>query len=137
MLADPVTAGRNFDWVLRALESLRLPANHPVATSVHRKRGNDVITAGSASNGHAEKIHCDGWKELKPYVHSFRSRSEAVSVVWKGSDPRAPTQWRSTVTSGIGRGAGRTSASRLPAAVGACKNAQGPVGYALSSVFAI
>jgi len=68
-LADQVTAGRNFDGVLRALESLRLPANHPVATSVHRKRGNDVITAGSASNGHAEKIHCDGWKELKPYVH--------------------------------------------------------------------
>jgi len=67
-LAYPMTAGRNFDEVLRLLDSLQLTAKHKVATPANWKRGEDVIIAGSVNNEDAKKLFPNGWKEPKPYI---------------------------------------------------------------------
>ena len=59
---------RNFDEVLRVLDSLPLGAKHKVATPVNWKPGEDVIISGSVSNEDAKKIYPQGWKEPKPYI---------------------------------------------------------------------
>jgi thioredoxin-dependent peroxiredoxin len=68
ILVYPMTTGRNFDEVLRILDSLQLTAKHRVATPVNWKRGEDVIIAGSVSNDEAKKIYPQGWKEPRPYI---------------------------------------------------------------------
>lgn len=68
MLAYPMTTGRNFDEVLRVIDSLQLTAAHRVATPVNWKPGDDVIIAGSVSEEEARKIYPDGWKAPKPYI---------------------------------------------------------------------
>jgi alkyl hydroperoxide reductase subunit AhpC len=68
MISYPMTTGRNFDEVLRVIDSLQLTAKHRVATPVNWKQGEDVIIAGSVSNDEAKKIYPDGWKEPKPYI---------------------------------------------------------------------
>jgi thioredoxin-dependent peroxiredoxin len=68
MISYPMTTGRNFDEVLRVIDSLQLTAKHRVATPVNWKQGDDVIIAGSVSNDEAKKIYPDGWKEPKPYI---------------------------------------------------------------------
>ena len=68
ILAYPMTTGRNFDEVLRVLDSLQLTAKHRVATPVNWKNGEDVIISGSVSNDEAKKIYPQGWKEPKPYI---------------------------------------------------------------------
>ncbi len=67
-LAYPMTAGRNFDEVLRLLDSLQLTAKHKVATPANWKHGQDVIIAGSVNNEDAKKLFPAGWKEPKPYL---------------------------------------------------------------------
>jgi alkyl hydroperoxide reductase subunit AhpC len=67
ILAYPMTTGRNFDEVLRVIDSLQLTAKHRVATPVNWKQGEDVIIAGSVSNDEAQKIF-GTWKEPKPYI---------------------------------------------------------------------
>ncbi len=67
-LAYPMTAGRNFDEVLRLLDSLQLTAKHKVATPANWQRGQDVIIAGSVSNEDAKTLFPEGWKEPKPYI---------------------------------------------------------------------
>jgi alkyl hydroperoxide reductase subunit AhpC len=67
-LAYPMTAGRNFDEVLRLLDSLQLTAKHKVATPANWKHGEDVIIAGSVNNDDAKKLFPHGWKEPKPYI---------------------------------------------------------------------
>ena len=62
-----MTTGRNFDEVLRVIDSLQLTANHKVATPVNWKQGEDVIIAGSVSNDEAKEIFGD-WKSPKPYI---------------------------------------------------------------------
>jgi alkyl hydroperoxide reductase subunit AhpC len=68
ILVYPMTTGRNFDEVLRVIDSLQLTAKHRVATPVNWKQGEDVIIAGSVSDDEAKKIYPDGWKSPKPYL---------------------------------------------------------------------
>jgi len=64
----PMTTGRNFDEVLRVLDSIQLTAKHKVATPVNWKQGEDVIIAGSVSDEEAKKIYPQGWKAPRPYI---------------------------------------------------------------------
>ena len=68
MLSYPMTTGRNFDEVLRVLDSMQLTAKHKVATPVNWKHGDDVIIAGSVSDEEAKQTYPDGWKAPKPYI---------------------------------------------------------------------
>jgi thioredoxin-dependent peroxiredoxin len=68
ILVYPMTTGRNFDEVLRVIDSLQLTATHRVATPVNWKQGEKVIIAGSVSNDEAKEIWPDGWEEPKPYI---------------------------------------------------------------------
>jgi alkyl hydroperoxide reductase subunit AhpC len=68
ILVYPMTTGRNFDEVLRVIDSLQLTADHKVATPVNWKEGEDVIIAGSVSDDQAKEIYPDGWKSPKPYI---------------------------------------------------------------------
>lgn len=67
ILVYPMTTGRNFDEVLRVIDSLQLTATHRVATPVNWKQGENVIIAGSVSNDEAKEIFGD-WEEPKPYI---------------------------------------------------------------------
>ena len=64
----PMTTGRNFDEVLRVIDSLQLTAKHKVSTPVNWKHGEEVIIAGSVTDDDARKIYPDGWKSPKPYI---------------------------------------------------------------------
>jgi alkyl hydroperoxide reductase subunit AhpC len=68
MIAYPMTTGRNFDEVLRVIDSLQLTAKHRVATPVNWKQGDDVIIAGSVSDDEAKKLYPQGWSAPKPYI---------------------------------------------------------------------
>ena len=68
VIVYPMTTGRNFDEVLRVIDSLQLTAKHKVSTPVNWKRGDDVIIAGSVSDDDARKIYPGGWKAPKPYL---------------------------------------------------------------------
>ena len=68
MLVYPMTTGRNFDEVLRVIDSMQLTAKHKVATPVNWKHGEDVIIAGSVSDEDAKKTYPQGWKSPKPYI---------------------------------------------------------------------
>lgn len=68
MLAYPMTTGRNFDEILRVVDSLQLTAKFKVATPADWQQGEDVIIAGSVSDEEAKKTYPDGWKAPKPYL---------------------------------------------------------------------
>jgi alkyl hydroperoxide reductase subunit AhpC len=68
MLTYPMTTGRNFDEILRVLDSLQLTAKHKVATPANWTQGQDVIIAGSVSDEDAKKLFPEGWKAPKPYL---------------------------------------------------------------------
>ena len=68
LLAYPMTTGRNFDEILRMLDSIQLTARHKVATPVNWKQGDDVIIAGSVSDDDARTMFPGGWKAPKPYL---------------------------------------------------------------------
>ncbi|MBV9094848.1 MAG: hypothetical protein JO132_13395, partial [Streptosporangiaceae bacterium] len=67
ILVYPMTTGRNFDEVLRVIDSLQLTARHRVATPVNWRQGDDVIIAGSVSNDEARELFGE-WKAPKPYI---------------------------------------------------------------------
>jgi thioredoxin-dependent peroxiredoxin len=68
VLVYPMSTGRNFDEVLRVLDSLQLTAKHKVSTPVNWKQGEDVIISGSVSDEEAKKTYPQGWKSPKPYI---------------------------------------------------------------------
>jgi alkyl hydroperoxide reductase subunit AhpC len=68
ILVYPMTTGRNFDEVLRVIDSLQLTAKHRVATPANWKQGEDVIIAGSVSDDEARTIYPNGWTAPKPYI---------------------------------------------------------------------
>jgi len=72
MLFYPMTTGRNFDEVLRVLDSMQLTAKHKVATPANWKQGQDVIIAGSVNDEDAKKMFPQGWKAPKPYLRITR-----------------------------------------------------------------
>ena len=68
ILVYPMTTGRNFDEVLRVIDSLQLTAKHRVATPANWQQGGDVIIAGSVTDEEAKTIYPDGWKSPRPYI---------------------------------------------------------------------
>ncbi len=68
ILVYPMTTGRNFDEVLRVIDSLQLTAKHKVATPAQWEEGDDVIIAGSVSDEQAKEIYPEGWKSPRPYI---------------------------------------------------------------------
>jgi alkyl hydroperoxide reductase subunit AhpC len=68
VLTYPMTTGRNFDEILRVIDSLQLTAKHKVATPANWRNGDDVIIAGSVSDEEARKQYPEGWSAPKPYL---------------------------------------------------------------------
>ena len=68
VLVYPMTTGRNFDEVLRVIDSLQLTAKHKVATPAQWQQGEDVIIAGSVNDEAAKEIWPDGWDAVRPYI---------------------------------------------------------------------
>ncbi len=77
ILVYPMTAGRNFDEVLRVIDSLQLTAKHKVATPAQWQRGDDVIISGSVKEDEAKELWPEGWESPKPYIRIVPDPSEA------------------------------------------------------------
>jgi alkyl hydroperoxide reductase subunit AhpC len=71
-LSYPMSTGRNFDEILRVIDSLQLTAKHQVATPANWKEGDDVIITGAVSNEQAKEKFPEGWKTPKPYMRIVR-----------------------------------------------------------------
>ena len=71
-LTYPASAGRNFDEILRVIDSLQLTANYKVATPANWKNGEDVIISGAVSDEDAKKLFPQGWKTVKPYLRTVK-----------------------------------------------------------------
>jgi alkyl hydroperoxide reductase subunit AhpC len=80
ILVYPMTTGRNFDEVLRVIDSLQLTAKHRVATPANWKSGDDVIIGGSVSDEEAHKIYPGGWKSPRPYIRIVPQPAERELV---------------------------------------------------------
>ena len=78
VLVYPMTTGRNFDEVLRVIDSLQLTAKHRVATPVNWRQGENVIIAGSVSDEEARTIYPDGWESPRPYIRIVAQPNGAV-----------------------------------------------------------
>ena len=72
MLTYPMSTGRNFDEILRVLDSMQLTAEHQVATPVNWQQGEDVVIAPSVSDEQAKAKYPDGFKTIKPYLRMVR-----------------------------------------------------------------
>ena len=80
VLVYPMTTGRNFDEVLRVIDSLQLTANHKVATPVNWQQGDDVIISGTVSDEQAREKYPDGWESPKPYIRIVPQPKEGQPV---------------------------------------------------------
>ena len=72
MMTYPMTTGRNFNEILRVIDSMQLTAKHKVATPVNWQQGEDVIIVPSVTNEEAEKTYPEGWKTIKPYLRKVK-----------------------------------------------------------------
>ena len=115
ILVYPMTTGRNFDEVLRVIDSLQLTAQHKVATPANWQQGDDVIIAGSVCNDQAKEIYPDGWEEPRPYIRIVPQPekvegllAEALQQVAEDPRGRAPDQ---VAVDLVGRGVDRDAAA--------------------------
>ena len=114
ILVYPMTTGRNFDEVLRVIDSLQLTAKHKVATPAKWQQGDDVIIAGSVSNDEAKEIYPEGWEEPRPYIRivpqpdEVEGLAEAVEQVAEDPRGRSPDQVALDL---VGRGVDRDAAA--------------------------
>ena len=76
MLTYPMTTGRNFDEILRVLDSMQLTAKHKVATPVNWRNGEDVIIVPSVSDEEAKEMFPSGWNTIKPYLRTVKQPSD-------------------------------------------------------------
>jgi alkyl hydroperoxide reductase subunit AhpC len=83
MLSYPMTTGRNFDEIVRVLDSMQLTAKHKVATPVNWKQGDDVIILPSVSEDEAKQTYPEGWKSPKPYLRIVRQPGDSASATAK------------------------------------------------------
>ncbi|MDV6345856.1 peroxiredoxin [Nitrosomonas sp. Is37] len=72
MMTYPMTTGRNFNEILRVIDSMQLTARHKVATPVNWQQGEDVIIVPSVSNEEAKKVYPQGWETVKPYLRKVK-----------------------------------------------------------------
>jgi thioredoxin-dependent peroxiredoxin len=79
ILVYPMTTGRNFDEVLRVIDSLQLTANHKVSTPVNWQPGEKVIIAGSVTDDQARDIYPEGWESPRPYIRIVPDPGEKVA----------------------------------------------------------
>jgi len=75
MMTYPMTTGRNFDEILRVIDSMQLTSEHKVATPANWQNGEDVIIVPAVSNEEAKEKYPDGWNELKPYLRIVKQPS--------------------------------------------------------------
>jgi alkyl hydroperoxide reductase subunit AhpC len=80
ILVYPMTTGRNFDEVLRVIDSLQLTAKHKVSTPVNWQPGEDVIIAASVSDAEAKQTYPEGWEAPRPYIRIVPQPGEAARV---------------------------------------------------------
>ncbi len=76
MITYPMTTGRNFDEILRVIDSMQLTAKHKVATPVNWQQGEDVIIVPAVSNEEAEQKYPNGWQTIKPYLRTVKQPIE-------------------------------------------------------------
>ena len=76
MLTYPMTTGRNFEEIIRVLDSVQLTSKHKVATPADWKKGEEVIILASVKEEEAKKLFPDGWKALKPYLRKVPDPSK-------------------------------------------------------------
>ena len=81
MMSYPMTTGRNFDEILRVLDSMQLTAKHKVATPVNWQNGDDVIIVPAVTDEMAKEKYPDGWETLKPYLRVVKQPEQANSYV--------------------------------------------------------
>jgi alkyl hydroperoxide reductase subunit AhpC len=72
MLTYPMTTGRNFDEILRVIDSMQLTAKHKVATPVNWQKGGDVIIIPAVSNEEAKTLFPEGWETITPYLRTVK-----------------------------------------------------------------
>ena len=92
MLTYPMTTGRNFDEVLRVLDSMQLTQEHKVATPANWKQGDDVIIAGSVNDEDAKKLFPEGWTAAKPYLRMVKQPQKAQSQPQKAQSQSQAAQ---------------------------------------------
>ena len=113
ILVYPMTTGRNFDEVLRVIDSLQLTAKHKVSTPVNWKQGEDVIIAGSVSDEQAKEIFGE-WESPRPYIRIVPQPGEKVAPVLTVLGALFATVARAQARASVGRPS-RLGDVRLPA----------------------